>query len=443
MLALGIDCGTSKVAVALVDPRGAPLHAAAQAHHAQLPAPEGRFEQDGEGIARTAEALVRDLPAELRVRIAAIGLTGQMHGVILHDQQRRTRSPLISWQDRRALEDPGFLRSLPHPRPLHAGYGIATLHWWARQGALAEGLRAATIHGYLAARWCGLERSPIDPTDDQAWGGLAGAAGIIAPVLPRQVGHGERIGAVGAAAALVLGVPAGTMVAAPLGDNQASLRATLHEPLSELAFTVGTGCQLAAVMRRGDPVAPGLSDLRPYDDAHQLLVAAPLCGGAAWLWLADTAASWAADLGLQAPGREQLLATLDALGLAAADRLEFSPHLAGERHDPALSGSISALTLHNGRLGEVARALARGIAATARDLLPAGALVGRQRVVASGNALRRSALLRAMAEDELGLPLVLTAPCEEAATGAALVAAALLAPSPAPATMSPAANAAR
>jgi sugar (pentulose or hexulose) kinase len=430
MLALGIDCGTSKVAVALVDQRGAPVHAGAQAHHAQRAAGEGRFEQDGEGIARTAEGLVRALPEGLRAGIAAIGLTGQMHGVVLHDAQRQLRSPLITWQDRRVHENPGFLPSLAHPRPLHAGYGIATLHWWARQGVLAEGLRAATIHGYLAARWCGLERSPIDPTDDQAWGGLAGASGLDAQLLPRRVGHGERVGAISAAAAEVLGIPAGTMVAAPLGDNQASLRATLRDPLHELAFTVGTGCQLAAVMRREDRTAPGLSDLRPYDDAHQLLVAAPLCGGAAWLWLADTAGAWAAELGLQPPGREQLLAALDALGLAAADRLAFRPHLAGERHDPALTGSLGGLTLQNGRLGEVARALARGIAATARDLLPAAARSGRVRVVASGNALRRSRLLRAMAEDELGLPLVLREPSEEAATGAALVAAAAFAAAP-------------
>jgi hypothetical protein len=46
--------------------------------------------------------------------------------------------------------------------------------------------------------------------------------------------------------------------------------------------------------------------------------------------------------------------------------------------------------------------------------------------MASGNALRRSALLRTMAEAELGLPLVLREPCEEAAIGAALVARALI-----------------
>ena len=86
---------------------------------------------------------------------------------------------------------------------------------------------------------------------------------------------------------------------------------------------------------------------------------------------------------------------------------------------------IRGLTLDNGRLGEIARALARGISANARNMLPAAAISGRTRVVASGNALRRSTLLRTMAEAELGLPLIISERAEEAATGAALVANAL------------------
>jgi hypothetical protein len=80
------------------------------------------------------------------------------------------------------------------------------------------------------------------------------------------------------------------------------------------------------------------------------------------------------------------------------------------------------LSLNNGNLGEVARAVARGIVSSARDMLPASAWAGRLRVVASGNALRRSRLLRSMAEAELRLPLALIDRAEEAATGAALVA---------------------
>lgn len=423
MLALGIDCGTSKVAAVLVDENGTPVRAVASPHRAEIPAAAGRAEQDANRILATTEALVQSLPDNQRRQVAAIGFTGQMHGVLLHDAASMPRSPLVTWQDRRLLEDSAFLSSLG--RRLHAGYGLATLAWWARNGGLPKGVHAATIHGFIAARWAGLDRAPIDPTDAQAWGGLEPLPSVPSDVLPTAVGHGVRIGALSAQAAVATGLRAGIPIAAPLGDNQASLRATLTDPARELAFTVGTGCQLTAVVRRGSITDEGNSDLRPFDDEHDAVVAAPLCGGAAWLWLADTTAAWIAALGLTPPPREEIMNRLDDLGLAATDRLTIQPHLRGERHDPALSGSIQGLTLDGGGPGEIARALARGIVATARDMLPAAARTGRTCVVGSGNALRRTALLRAMTEAELGLPLVLSEHREEAATGAALVALAL------------------
>src|SRR5260221_5184740 len=123
---------------------------------------------------------------------------------------------------------------------------MATLAWWARNGGLPNGARAASVLGFVAARWCGLDRAPIDPTDAQAWGRLEPLPGVPASILPRAVGHGERVGTITAAIAAALGLPAGIPVAAPLGDNQASLRATLGDAQRELALTICTSCQLAA-----------------------------------------------------------------------------------------------------------------------------------------------------------------------------------------------------
>jgi sugar (pentulose or hexulose) kinase len=416
MLSLGIDIGTSKVAAALIDGAGYQVHAVSAAHGADLASSEGRHEQDAGRIIACAEALVHALPADLRGQVGAIGFTGQMHGVVLHDADARPLSPQVTWRDRRTLEDPAFLPALGPG--LHAGYGMATLAWWARHGVLPAGARAATIHGLLAARWGGLQRSPIDPTDAQAWGTMAPRPGVAADLLPTAVDHGARVGTL----AVDIGLPRGIPLAAPLGDNQASLRATLGDADHELAFTLGTGCQLSAVVPRGScPAVPGC-DVRPFAADRDALVAAPLAGGAAWLWLADTAAGWATDLGLAPPPRDAVLARLDQLGLAADDRLDFRTHLAGERHDPALRGILGGLAFDNGRLGEVARALARGLAAVPRAMLPAAAYLGRTRVMASGNALRRSRLLLRMAEAEFALPVVLVECREEAATGAALVA---------------------
>lgn len=419
---LGIDCGTGKVAVAVVDAAGKQLHAASQAHAADLPAAAGRHEQDADRIIACAEALVRAISGDLRARIAGIGFTGQMHGVVLHDAATRALSPLVTWQDKRVTEDPAFLTSLE--RPMSTGFGMATLAWWGRRGELPANARAATIHGLLAARWGTLDRAPIDPTDAAAWGGLATLPGVNTSVLPTLVDHGAVIGLLTPVSANSLGLNAGIPLHAPLGDNQASVRATLADPVHDLGFTLGTGCQLAAVVPRSLVVAPGHAERRPYDAQHDLIVSAPLCGGAAWKWLAETTASWVVDLGQPAPTVETMYDRLDALGLAADDALTFAPHLLGERHDNTLTGALVGLRLGNGSLGQIARAVARGISANARDLLPAAVRQGRTRVVASGNALRRSTLLRTMAEKELGMPLMLSERSEEAATGAALVAAA-------------------
>ncbi len=418
---LGIDCGTGKVAIAVVDRTGGQLHAANRPHAADLPTSVGRHEQDADRIIATAEALVREIPSELRARIAGIGFTGQMHGVVLHDATAKPLSPLVTWQDKRTAEDPAFLPALG--RPLNTGVGMATLAWWAQRGELPLQARAATIHGLVAARWGALDRAPIDPTDAAAWGGLDPLPGVTASVLPNAVGHGAVVALLTPLSATTLGLNAGISLHAPLGDNQASIRATLNDPVHDLGFTLGTGCQLAAIIPRAQAVVLGHAERRPYDAQHDLIVAAPLCGGAAWKWLAETASQWVVDLGRPAPPLEEMYTRLDELGLAATDALTFTPHLLGERHDGALTGALNGLRLGNGSLGQIARALAMGIARNAWDLLPEVARSGRSRVLASGNALRRSTLLRSQAEAVFALPLILCKSEEEAASGAALVAA--------------------
>jgi len=70
-------------------------------------------------------------------------------------------------------------------------------------------------------------------------------------------------------------------------------------------------------------------------------------------------------------------------------------------------------------LGPLARGFARGLMRNLASMLPASAMKGRSRLVGSGNALRRSALLRRTAVEEFGRPLCIRAATEEAALGAA------------------------
>ena len=278
-----------------------------------------------------------------------------------------------------------------------------------------------------------------DPTDAASWGlfdldsatwdeDAAERLGLDPRLLPEIRDSGSRAGLLGRAPAAELGLPAGIPVMVPLGDNQASLWATLEgrDPNAVLALTLGTGGQLSAVMPSGFTTAPGpptTFEYRPYPGGRLAAVAACLCGGSAFAWLADTVESWCREIGVAPPDEETLYERLIQAGLAAdGGGLDIVPRFLGERHAPDERGAIRGIGKENFTVGCFSRALVDGILRNLRAMLPPECLAGRSLVVGSGNAIRRSALMRTRIEAVFGLPLHLSSTAEEAATGAALLA---------------------
>ena len=435
-LLLGIDVGTSKVAAVIVEPSGDCLASESLEHHADLPATDGRAEQDPHILLKATRRVVRRLEPTLRNRVRAIGLTGQMHGVVMVDEQCRPVGVLITWQDQRC--DAVLLESLAERTGyrLCSGYGCATLAHLARHGRLGEGVACgSTIHDLLASHLVGAIRPVTDPTDAAGWGlfdlptltwdrRAAKAAKIDPAWLPEVVASGTCVGQVTNEAAKAFGIPSGVPVAAAIGDNQASLLATLANPDRDVGLTLGTGGQLSVVLPAGFvpgkmPVAAAF-EVRPFPGGRYVAVASALCGGAAWQWLVDSIQRWLRQLEVEVPPREELYARVNELGMSAASSgLAVEPNFSGERHDAKRRGRITGVSLENFDLGTLGRALARGIVENLRGMLPAEYLAGRQRVVASGNAMRKNRLLRVTAGEVLKLPVVLAPSCEEAACGAA------------------------
>jgi sedoheptulokinase len=439
---LGLDIGTTKVAAIVADLRGNVLAVASAKHRADLPGPADHAEQAPQVLLDAARHAVADLGDDLRREVHVVGLTGQMHGVLLLDTGGTPVSPLITWQDRRGLDD-GFLDELRGRtgRPLSSGYGCATLAWLTAHDALPPTVAsAATIQDFFVMQLCGQTRPITDPTDAASWGlfdlrplawdlGAVEAAGIDPALLPDVHPCGSRAGALSQPMAEALGLRPGIPVAVALGDNQASLLATLSEPTRQLALTIGTGAQASAVLPTGEtfdePAAGQAYELRPYPGERTMITAASPNGGAAWAWLARTAASWRRELDLPDESQDALYARLNTLGSAASDGPVVSAHFFGERHDRTLRGSVADVGPDVLSLGQLTRGLAWGIVSNLRNMLPPHALSGRTRLVGSGNALRRNPLLRAMAEEVFALPLVMPEASEEAALGAAINAAPL------------------
>jgi len=434
---LGIDIGTSKTAAVITDGNGEVHAVAGRLHRADIPSPPGRSEQDVSILFESCWNSLKRIPQDLRRRISGIGVTGQMHGVVLLDRYNAPVSPLVTWQDKRCLEG-GFLEALNTRtgKSLRSGFGCATLAWFSDFKKLPlESISASTIQDLVVAQLCGLSRPLTDPTNAASWGlfdlkasswdkETASAIGIPVELLPKNVPDGHIAGHLLRERAEFFDIPAGIPVITAVGDNQASIFATLQEPEKELFLTIGTGAQLSAVlsnnMQQVTPKAYPTFEYRPYMDDRLLAVSAILSGGSAWRWLATVVQEWMSALCLAEIPLQRIYITMNELGLAdSSEGLTISPSFLGERNNEELRGSIEGIGLDNFSLGSVARALATGICTTLRDLLPAELRSERIRIMGSGNGLALNPLIRAAAESVLGLPVVLNSMNEAAAIGAA------------------------
>ena len=134
--------------------------------------PAGHAEQDPSRLFEAVVHSVQALPAEIRRTVAAVGITGQMHGVVLADASGHPVSPLITWQDLRCGQA-GFLRELQQRTgyTLNSGFGCATLAHIAAQGQLLKSAKTSgTIGDWLVAQLCGRSRCVTDPTNAASWG---------------------------------------------------------------------------------------------------------------------------------------------------------------------------------------------------------------------------------------------------------------------------------
>jgi sedoheptulokinase len=241
------------------------------------------------------------------------------------------------------------------------------------------------------------------------------------------VQSGTLAGHIQEAMAEAFGLPPGAPVITAIGDNQASLYSTLTDPARQIAFTIGTGCQLSVIVPTlplGPAAGASPVQYRPYFDGQYAAVAAPLSGGNVTACVADAALDLLTILGMPSMDRGEVLTRLHEAGLNRLDTsLTARPTFWGERHSPDATGGFDGLTGYNFGFADMTAALAIGVVRNAKAMMPPELLTGRREVAASGNAIRRSPMMQEIIRREFGLPLTLSPALEEAAAGAALFAA--------------------
>ena len=429
MKTLGLDIGTTSISAVVFSRTEGVLAAHTVKNDSFLPGAPWERIQDPDSIRQTALAVLEELLA-LHPDVAAMGLTGQMHGILYVDAAGKAVSPLYTWQDGRG--------SLPHPQggtwaqqlsratghSLATGYGLVTHAYNLRHGLVPEtAVKLCTIHDYLAMQLSGRTLPVTDPTDAASLGLYDLQQGCFDPEALEKAGIGAAMLPEVKGPAILgtgsLGIP----VCNAIGDNQASFLGATAGNTDALLINMGTGGQVSVY----SPIYLETHTLetRPFPDGGWLLVGASLCGGRSYALLEH----FFRETVKMVTGRE--LSAYEAMDRALtstgdlSDLPQVTTLFQGTRSDPSLRGSIRGLTPENFTPVHLIQGLMEGMAQELYGLYegyltkggtPPAALIG------SGNGLRRNPHLCRVFEKTFGCPLTQSPYQEEAACGAAIYA---------------------
>jgi len=395
MFLLGIDLGTSAVKALVVDGDHLRIVGSGEGPcEVHRPAP-GWSEQDPQAwwhathvaVAAALSAAATRLgrsDMEVAERVSALGLAGQMHGLVTLGARGEVLRPCILWNDQRsALQCSALERRVGAERivawtgnRVHPGFTLPKLLWMGEQ---EPSLYARIRHILLPKDWlrwtlCGelaqevtdaSGTSCLDPGRRRWSEEMVSAAGIDPTWLPRVVESSEVVGLLGAAAAESLGLRRGTPIVAGAGDQAAAAVGMGIVEDGACSATIGTSGVVFVARTRHAPDAEGR--LHAFCHAapdlwHQMGVV--LSAGGALRWFRDVLArdaiSEASALGEDS---YEIIARRAERAAPGCDGLTFLPYLAGERTphaDPNARGALIGLTLRHDQ-PQVARAVLEGI----------------------------------------------------------------------------------
>ena len=371
--------------------------------------------------------------------IACIGLTGQMHGLVLLDAAGNVLRPSILWNDQRTqqqcdemTERIGFERliQLTGNRAL-TGFTAPKI-LWVRENEPDVYAKAAHMllpKDYIRFKLTGeyaMDMSEASGTSlldvaNRRWSSeVIQALGIPEAWMPTLCEGPDITGTVSAKVAELTGLAEGTPVVGGGGDQAAGAVGVGAVEPGIISLVVGTSGVVFA------PLAQYAYE--PAGRLHAFCHAVPgmwhfmgvmLSAAGSLQWYRDTIA----------PGQSFDAVLAPATDLpAGSDGLFFLPYLSGERTphpDPLARGAFIGLTVRHTQ-AHMARAVLEGVAFGLKDgfeLMAAAGLPSDQMQVRVSGGGAKSKLWRQILADVIGAPLVSTNSTEGAAYGAALLAA--------------------
>jgi xylulokinase len=436
---IGIDSSTTATKVILIDAQGAVIGVAATEYPFDTPRPlwsEQHPDLWWNGTVNSIRRILADSGVD-GAAVKGIGLTGQMHGLVLLDEAGEVLRPAILWNDQRTGSQCDDIRvRLGKERLIQitgndalTGFTAPKILWvqqnepeiYARIAhiLLPKDFVRFKLTGEFGIDKAGGAGTLLFDLHRRDWSPEVLAALGIDPVWLPPTHEGPAVtGLVSTAAAAATGLKAGTPVVGGGGDQAAQAVGVGAVEPGIVALTLGTSGVVFATTP--EPFIEPAGRLHAFCHAvpgRWHLMGVMLSAAGSLRWYRDTLA----------PGLD-----FDTLLMPAAavppgsEGLLFLPYLTGERTphpDPLARGAFVGLTVRHTQ-PHLTRAVLEGVAFGLRDsfelMKEAGLSEIRQVRVSGGGA--KSPLWRQILADVLNAELVTVNTSEGAAFGAALLA---------------------
>jgi len=436
---LGLDTSTTGSKALIIDERGQVIAVASSPHTIQRPKPLWS-EQDPQEWWRAGSASIHTVLNQAGIRgasVRAVGLTGQMHGLVLLDESGSVLRPAILWNDQRTQGQCDEIHArFGRERFIQITGNVALTGFtapkilWVKENEPAVFAKARHVllpKDYIRYQLTG--QYAMDKADGAGtvlfdlklrdWSPeLLSVLGIDSSWMPRTFEGPEFTGSVSREAALVTGLEAGTPVAAGGGDQAAQAVGVGAVEPGIVGLTIGT----SGVVFATTPSAL----IEPEGRLHAFCHAVP----GLWHFMgvmlsAAGSLQWYRDALAPNVAFDDLLMEAKSVP-AGSEGLQFLPYLSGERTpypDPLARGAFVGLTLRHGR-AHMTRSILEGVSFGLKDsftLIQNAGLGAVKQVRASGGGTKGK-LWRQILASVLEAELVTVNTTEGAAYGAALLA---------------------
>lgn len=391
---LGIDIGTSTTKTALFTLDGAPVASKSVGYPLYQPQ-NGYAEQEPldwwnacvegiQGVLALANATGGD--------IAAIGLSGQMHGLVMLDKNGCVLRKSIIWCDQRTSEQCDRLNSLIGEKriieitanPPMTGFTASKILWVMQNEPeiyekcahilLPKDYIRYMLTGEFATEVSDASGMQLMDVAHRCWSDeVLEKLGIDKALLPRMYESPDITGVVSSGAARLTGLAQGTTVAGGAGDNAAAAIGTGIVRSSSAFNTIGSSAVIYAVTDELQLDMKGrVHSLCASVPGKWTLMSCTQGAGISLKWLRDTCcAEEKMRAEIASVDAYVLMDALAAEAPAGANRLIFLPYLMGERSphpDADCRGVFFGLSAMHTR-ADMIRAVLEGVAFSQRECL--------------------------------------------------------------------------